>query len=580
MRKIKLLSFVLTTALLWSCGGAADQEEGSDSADEETLYGGVFRMSIGSYNKNVKVREVKKLEEGQIYCQIFDGLVRYNAATLEIEPSLATEWQISEDGKTYTFTLREGVFFHDNDCFEGGKGRELTPEDVVYSFEQIYDPNPDNSAYTIFQNAIMGGDAFHDEQADSIQGISIDGRNIIFELNRPGLAFIQKMASVYGSIIPRESMDVADYIPVGTGPFAYDKKNSTSEIVKLYRNNNYYETDVKGNQLPFLDSAVFVYFENADDQMEEFWNSSLSYIRKVPVQKISEVMEERIGEFESKPPKYVLGSEPELTTTYLELNMNTPVFRKKKVRQALNYAVNRKKIFEKILKNQAYEIGKFGVVPPLPAVFNNYDFEGVEDTAYVYNPQLAKQLLAEAGYPNGKNFPSIQMQFKMGSTDYLVASEIQNQLRSVIGINLEIEAVEFNQMLENKAYGRSDIFRTNWIGDYPLAETFLSNAYGKIVPKSMDEPSYRNSARYNNPKFDEILEAAMVATNVDSANVLYSQAEKILMDDAPFIVLWYGEDLWLKQAHVNAFETNSIGYLDLTATFFKASVEEKEELEN
>lgn len=579
MKKIKLLSFVLASALLSSCGGGTDQLDGPDTIEEESLYGGVFRMSIGSYNKNVKVREVKKLEEGQIYSQIFDGLVRYNPSSLEIEPALASEWSISDDGKTYTFTLRESVLFHDNNCFEGGKGREVTPSDVVYSFEQIYDPSPDNSAYSIFQNTIIGGEAFHDEQADSIQGIRVEGQKVIFELNKPGLAFIQKMASVYGSIIPRESMEASEYVPVGTGPFAYDNKNSNSEIVKLYRNANYYEKDASGNQLPFLDSAVFIYFENADDQMEDFWDGTLSYVRKVPVQRISEVMEERIGEFESKTPMYILGSEPELTTTYLELNMNTPVFKKKKVRQALNYAINRKKIFEKILKNQAYEIGKFGLVPPLPAVFNNYDFEGVEDTAYVYNPQLAKQLMAEAGYPDGKNFPSIQMQFKMGSTDYLVASEIQNQLRSVLGINLEIEAVEFNQMLENKAYGRSDIFRTNWIGDYPLAETFLTNAYGNIVPKSKDEPSYRNSARYNNPKFDQILEAAMVSTNVDSANVLYSEAEKILMDDAPFIVLWYGEDLWLKQAHVRAFETNSIGYLDLTGTYFKEQ-EEEEELEN
>lgn len=575
MEKVKLLCYVLVMTLLGACGGSSDTEAEKEPKEVESLYGGVFRMTIGSYNKKVKVREVQKLEEAQIYYQIFEGLVKYNPATLEIESGLASDWEMSNDGKRYTFTLRDSVYFHDNECFEGGKGRLVEPEDVVYSFEQLYEADPTNTGYSLFQNTIVGGDDFHNGKVDSIAGITVNGNEIIFELVSPGLAFIEKMATIFGAVTPKESIEVAEYVPVGTGPFVYDNQNSNSERVQLYKNTNYYGKDEKGNQLPFLDSVTFVYYENSDDEMDMFWKGNLSYVPMVPVPSISEVMEERIDDFESKPPKYILGSEPELTTTYLELNMNTPVFRKKKVRQALNFAINRKKIFEKILKSQAYEIGKFGIVPPLPSVFSSYDFEGVEDTAYVYNPQLAKKLLAEAGYPDGKNFPSIQMQFKKGSTDYLVAAEIQNQLRSVLGINLEIEAVEFNKLLENKVNGKSDIFRTNWVGDYPLAEAFLKNAYGKVVPKDKNEPSHLNSARYINPKFDELLERAMTATNVDSANVLCSQAEKILMDDAPFIILWYGENISLKQAYVRDFETNSIGYLDLKATYFKTPTKEE-----
>ena len=154
------------------------------------------------------------------------------------------------------------------------------------------------------------------------------------------------------------------------------------------------------------------------------------------------------------------------------------------MRQALNLAIDREKLVSKILKNQAYEIGKFGLVPPLPKIFEAYDFEGVEDVSYTFNSARAKELLAEAGYPDGKNFPTLEMQFKAGSTDYLIASEIQNQLRSVLNINIDIEAIEFNDLLENKAMGNADIFRTNWVGDYTSAEAFLANAYGKFVPKS------------------------------------------------------------------------------------------------
>lgn len=562
--------------LLFSCGGSSNSDSETDEQpEEEQRYGGVFRMSIGSYFKKIQINEVQKLEESQIFWQIFEGLVKYDSETLEIKPALASDWVVSTDGLTYTFTLRDDVKFHDNPCFEGGKGRLVTPEDVVYSFEQIYDSKPTNSAYSVFKNTVAGGDAYHEGESDEIEGISVDGNRISFVLQSPGLTFIQKLASGFGSIVAREAVEASEYVLVGTGPFVYDDANSSSESVKLAKNSNYYGVDESGNSLPYLDSVIFVYYDDGDEEMDHFWEGHLSYMRRVPITKISEVLEERIGDFESKPPKYILSSEPELTTTYLELNMTTSILKKKKVRQALNLAVNRKKLVEKILKNQAYDIGKFGIVPPLPKVFDNYDFEGVEDVSYVYNPKRAQQLLAEAGYPQGKNFPSLQMQFKSGSTDYLIASEIQSQLRSVLNINIDIEAIEFNQLLTNKAEGTADIFRTNWVADYPSPEAFLANAYGKTVPKSRNEPSYLNSSRYQNAKFDELFEKGAMATDIEQANEYFAEAEKILMDDGVFIMLWYWEDLALKSAALRNFETNGIGYIDLKNAFFKTPTAEE-----
>ena len=221
------------------------------------------------------------------------------------------------------------------------------------------------------------------------------------------------------------------------------------------------------------------------------------------------------------------------------------------------------------MKNQAYEIGKFGITPPLPKVFGDYDFEGIEDVSYVYNPEEAKKLLAEAGYPGGKNFPSLSMQFRLGNDHYLIASEIQNQLRSVLNINIEIEGVEFNQLIENQAMGTADIFRSTWFGDYPNPETFLVNAYGKIVPASMSEPSYMNSARYVNPVFDEAFEKGSKTANKEESLAAFAEAEKILMEDPPFIMLWYGEDMMLLQSNVRNLETNGMRFLDMRNVYFK-----------
>lgn len=574
IRTKKILFFALAT-LFVSCGGQTGDQSSTDEPIVENRYGGVFRMSLSSYFKVIQLNEIQKLEESQIYWQIFEGLVKYNAKTLEVEPALASEWSVSEDGLTYTFLIRDNVFFHDNPCFENGKGRLLTVQDIVYSFEQIYDPKPTNSAYSVFKNTILGGNEFHEGKADSISGIRIDGQSIEIQLKEPSLAFIQKLASGYGCVVAKEAVEYSAYQLVGTGPFVYDEKNSNSENIRLAKNKNYYGQDEEGNQLPYLDSIAFVYFEDADQEMELFWDGHLTFLSSVPITKISEVLEERIGDFESKPPKYILKSEPELTTVYLEMNMETPILKNKKVRQALNFAINRQKLVEKILKNQAYEIGKFGITPPLPKIFNEYDFEGIEDISYVYNPQRAKELLAEAGYPEGKNFPSLEMQFKAGSTDYLIASEIQSQLRSVLNINIDIEAIEFNELLENKAKGTADIFRTNWVGDYPSAEAFLSNAYGKVVPSSKNEPSYLNSSRYKNAKFDELYEAGVRSKDPLEANRYFSEAEKILMEDGVFIILWYSEDMVLQHASIRNFETNSIGYIDLKTAYFKTPTAEE-----
>jgi oligopeptide transport system substrate-binding protein len=572
-KKLIYFSTVFSLTLLMSCSGSGVDE--NNTIEEQSLYGGVFKMPIGSYFNPIRVVEVQKLETAQIYDQMLEGLVKYNPKTLEVEASLASDWKVSEDGLSYTFTLREGVTYHDNECFEGGKGRAVVAEDVVYTFKTIYTNHPENRAYYTFKNTIVGGDEFYDGKATEIEGIQVSGNTVTFQLKEPSTIFLQKLAAVFAVIVPKEAVEAAEFIPVGTGPFMYDKKNSTSEVVKLAKNPKYYRKDEKGNQLPFMDSVIFKYYEHSEDPMELFWAGDMSYIPGVPVTKISEVLEERIGEFESKPPKYILISEPQLSTTYLEFNMTNKTLKNKKVRKAINHAINRQKLVEKIMKNQAYEIGKFGITPPLPKIFKGYDFEGIEDVSYSYNPELAKKLLAEAGYPDGKGFPTLTFQFRLGNDHYLVASEIQNQLRSVLNINIDIEAIEFNDLIENQGHGKADMFRTTWFGDYPSPESWLLNAYGKIVPSDASLPSYVNSARFQNAEYDKLFEQALKASTVEESYKAFSDAEKVLMDEAPFIILWYGEDMMLVQSSVRQLETNGMRYLDLRNVYFKERTAEE-----
>ena len=232
----KLNRYILLVAgfLLLSCGGDADHD--SEEVQEESIYGGVFKMPVGSYFSCIRPVEIQKLETAQIYDQIVESLVKYNPKTLEIESAVASSWDISEDGLTYSFDVRDDVFFHDNGCFEGGKGRKLELSDVINTFETIYTQSSENRAYYTFKNTIVGGEDFYNGTADEISGISTDGNKLNIQIAEPSTVFLQKIATIYTAIIPQEALEMENFVPVGTGPFVYEASSSNSELITLSRN--------------------------------------------------------------------------------------------------------------------------------------------------------------------------------------------------------------------------------------------------------------------------------------------------------------------------------------------------------
>lgn len=557
-------------AILFSCNSNTTSDSDNENKVDPKL-GGEITVPLDSYFSIEKPTEVLKVEGAQIYGQMYESLVKYDAKSIEVIPSLAEKWDLSEDGLTYSFHLRKGVMFQDNACFKDGKGREVTTQDVVDMFYRVYENVPANTGYFIFQNSVEGGDDYYNGEATEISGLSVTEDVVNVTLVEVSNTFLSKLVTIYGSIIPKEAYEVDEWMPVGTGPFVYNIKESNSELVVLNKNPNYWMKDSSGTQLPYLDRLIYQFYNDDSDKMNGFWDGNVALVKNVPITKISDVLEERIGDFKGKTAKYVLESVPQMSTTYLEFNMDSKIMKNAKVRQAINLAIDKKRLFEKTLKNQAYEIGKFGITPPLPKIYKGYDFEDIEDYGYTKNSEKAKQLLAEAGYPNGKGFPAISAQFKMDNSMYLIMSEIQTQLKSVLNINLDIEQVEFNQLIENNAMGTADIFENIWIGDFPSPESFLINFYGELVPKDKNKPSIVNGSRYINKEFDAFFEKGMKSKTIEEANAAFVEAEKILMQDAPLAVLFYGENLWLKQASLKNFYTNGMNYLDFTQVYIDKS---------
>lgn len=572
MVKVFFYATVLLT-VLFSCNSNKDSNDNSNS---ESKQGGDISIPLDSYFKVTKPTDVLKSETAQISGQIIESLVRFNPRNLQIEPSLAEKWELSEDGLTYKFHLRKDVRFHDNACFENGVGRALTTKDVVDMFYRIYSMEQSNAAFSIFQNTIVGADDYHTGVAESISGISFDENTVTVQLVELSNTFLNKLLTVFAAVVPHEIYEQNNFALVGTGPFVYNGAMSSSERVILDRNENYWMKDSNGVQLPYLDRLQFKYYDNDDLRMDDFWANNIAIVKNVPITKVSEVLEERIADFRGKKAKYILESVPEMATSYLEFNMNSEIFKDPRVRQAISLAIDRKKLVQKTLKNQAYEIGKFGITPPLPKIYEGYDFETIEKSGYTRNSVRAKELLAEAGYPNGENFPELSAEFKMDTDRYLMMSEIQNQLKSILNINMAIEQVEFNRLIENNSMGTADIFEQVWIGDFASPESFLVNFYGKLVPESLTEPSVINGGRYVNGKFDNFFEQGLKARTIKDAHEYFAKAEIEMLADPAIAVLFYGEKLWLKQANLKNFHTNGMNHIDFTNVYLASvKVEEK-----
>lgn len=564
--KLSFLILVPLLLLFISCSDSSDRKQFEHA-------GGCLKMSIDNEPKTFTAREVTDVYSATVLSQIVECLVSFNPDDLSIRAQLAKSWKVSSDGLSYTFTLRDDVLFHEHEVFSSKEERKMKASDVVFTFEKACLPNekgtPSVAYLSILGEQLKGAEAFYKRKATSISGIKTNGNEITLTLKSPDANFISKLASINVGIISQKVVEAdkeADLI--GTGPFVYNEytKGEPASII-LLKNQDYYLTDKKGNALPYLDSVIFMADNRKLEQLELFEKGETHIINTLPTSRITQMLEGRIKDFNSKPPLMLLNNNALMATNYYFFNMTDPRFKDVRVRQAFNYAINRNKITQYVLRGQAYEDGIFGIVPPLSSSFKGYDFKAIKAVGYNYDPEKAKQLLAEAGYPGGKGFGSVNLRVNIGDIHSAVAEEISEEIFQTLGINVNIDGSTFEQKDEDARYGRGDLFRTAWFADYVSPETFLSNFYGKTVPDSKDEPSGINQARYKNPVFDELYEKARAADSQKERYRLYNEAEKVLMQDPPIIVLWYSGDIQLVYSRVRNLKNNPMGLLDLKEVY-------------
>jgi len=478
--------------------------------------------------------------------QLYNTLVEIDS-NLQMQPSLAKHWTISEDNLVFTFTLRNDVFFIDDACFANGKGRKLTAYDVEFSFKRIVDKNTASPGAWIFNNRV-----------DSINGFTaINDSSFQLKLISPFQSILGILSMQYCSIIPKEAVDKykTDFRrhPVGTGPFSFVAWEEGQALI-LKKNVNYFEKDREGNSLPYLDGIKVSFYDSKATEFLEFQQRRLDFIDDIDPSFKDEVLT-KTGNLKKTWQGIInLHKHPYLNIEYLgilvdeqnELVKNSPL-RLQKIRQAINYGFNRKKMML-YLRNSIGIAAESGFVPAgLPS------FDSVAVPGYHYDVAKAKQLLAEAGYPDGKNLPAIKL-FTIpiyGDLGTYIANELLQ-----IGITIEVDVMQKSLLMEHTAKSQAPFFRGSWIADYPDAENYLSVFYGK-------NPAPPNYTRYKNVDFDLLYEKALSQKNDSLRYELYRQMDRIIIHDAPVVPLWYDMVIHLVHRNIYSFYPNSLNLLEL-----------------
>lgn len=478
--------------------------------------------------------------------QIFNTLVETDP-DLNIVPSLAKKWDVSADRLIYTFHLRTDVFFHNNEAFQNGKGRKMTAADVEFSFRRIMDRNTASSGAWIFNNRV-----------DSAAGFkALDDSTFQLKLVRPFTPVLGLLSMQYCSIVPREVVekhgrDFRNH-PCGTGPFQF-KSWEEGQALILLKNEDYFEFDSTGTRLPYLDAIKTTFYDSKATEFLLFQQGRLDFINDIDASFKDEVLTKR-GELRNEwKGKIMLYKHPYLNTEYLgmlidstnELVRNSPV-RLKKVRQAINYGFDRRKMIL-YLRNSIGIPAESGFVP---AGLPSHDSGIVK--GYDYNPTKARQLLREAGFGTGKPVPPIRLLTIAiyGDLASFIAKELED-----IGLKVQVEIVQKSLLLEYTAKSQALFFRGSWIADYPDAENYLSVFYGK-------NPAPPNYTRYKNPAFDALYEQALLVTDDSLRLKLYQKLDQMVINDAPVIPLWYDEVIRLVNPSVRGFQPNGLNLLEL-----------------
>lgn len=470
--------------------------------------------------------------------QLYNGLVELDEQ-LQPQPCIAKDWTISPDGLTYTFTLRDDVFFHKNELFPDST-RRVVSGDFVYSLRRLIDPSVASPG-----RWVMG-------EVDTFYAPT--DTTFVVRLKQAFAPFLSLLGMAYCSVVPHEVVehygpDFRQH-PCGTGPFQFQYWKEGVKLV-LRKNPLYFERDEEGHPLPYLDAVAVTFIVDKQTAFLEFVKGNLDFLNSLDASYKDELLT-RTGELKEKYADRIdMVSTPFLNTEYLGFNTEQAdgPLRDKRIRQAINCGFDREKMM-RYLRNGIGQPGTGGMVPcGLPG------FDSVAAYGYRHDPGRASRLLAEAGYPGGKGLPTLTLSTTSGYLD--LCKYIQQQL-GLIGIDVKLDVNPPAALREQISQGKASWFRGSWIADYPDAENYL-----QLFCSANRCPAGANYTRYSNKRYDQLYRKAKATPDEQERIGLYRQMDSLIMEEAPVMVLYYDQILHFTHKRVTGLHTNAMNALDL-----------------
>ncbi len=527
-----LVSAGVAALALSGCGGGASEStkaaDQTDSAAESSAQTAgedgarkVLRYGQANSGEGLDMQKSTSSRSAAIADEVTESLIRFDDDNNE-EPVLLTDFpSVSDDGLTYSFELKQGVHFTN--------GTELTSKDVKFTFERMFTPSTAAKS-TAYFNMIQGAQDMLAGSATELSGFEIvDDYHFNITLEYPFAPFVKNIGTSYADIFPEDACTAAgenwglgtDLI--GTGPYKIEENDDTTQVV-LVKNEDYHGGEVNLDELQFIfyddDQTKLIAYENGDIDLADLNASLLSQYQANYADEITAY--------------YPLG------TAFISMNLNDQYLSDVNVRKAISLAINREELVDAVLN---------GAGIPATSYLNN-GIPGHDDSlsVYEYNPEKAKELLAEAGYADGITITS-----EVRQSDQAVYSAIQGYLAEV-GINMELNVVDNATYNSDRTAGKIPLTGMTWNALYPDGDFQMYNYF-------YSSKSDAQGVFYHNDEFDKLLDDARKSTDEDARAEMYKEADKILsQDDYACIPLYYPQSQFIAKPYVKNYKVGNLIY--------------------
>jgi len=540
MKITRLYCLLLSSLILTACGGGSNL-----SRVEQGTIDGVLHFGNGTNIQTTDPHIATGIPEHHVITSIFEGLVTKNPYTLEPEPGVAESWDISSDGLTYTFYLRENALWSNGDL--------ITAEDFRWSWERALTPElAAQNSYMLYP--ILNAEAFNTGEISDFSQVGIKViSDLVLEvqLRAPTPFFLQLMDHYITYPVHRETVEsfglYTDNLSrwsregniVSNGPFELTEWQVNSHV-RVEKRENYWDADTVK-----LNAIVFYPTENLITEERMFRDGLLHRTEEVPLDKVPVYLAE-------DPDSIVIA--PYLSSYFYLINTTREPFNDVNVRRALSMAVDRDLLNETVLENimqPAYFLtppGTIGYEPPV---------------TFGYDPEQARALLADAGYPNGEGFPTFEILYNTQENHRKIAIAIQEMWREQLNINVSIVNQEWQVYLESVDNMNYDVARRGWVGDYVDPNTYLDMYI---------TGGGNNNVGFSNPRYDEIVidEAPLKLDNKERF-ALYREAETILMNEMPIIPIYIYQTKNLKSPDIKGAPSNIMDHYNWKYIYLEAS---------